>query len=364
VSFGARALIRLGALKTNFERIREAANGAKVMAVVKANAYGHGLQTVVKNLPDADSFAVARYSEALELHSAGTKRPIVLLKGILDAEELSEALQRGFEMVVHCTRQVELLEQAAAGNATVWLKLDTGMRRLGFEPDRSDDLIARLNGCRSVGEVRLMTHLANADDKEDDATSRQVAAFRSVLRRFDGAFSIANSAGLLAWPETIAAGHDISRSWVRAGLCLYGVSPFPDTSGDDFGLRPVMEFSSKLIGVKALRTGEAVGYGGTWKAPAPTTLGIVSAGYGDGYTRFLPSGTPVLVDGRRVALAGRISMDMSAVDLGAGATDEVGAPVTLWGEGLPVEEVAAYGATIPYQLLCGLTHREPNEILE
>jgi alanine racemase len=364
VSFGARALIRLGALKNNFERIRETANGAKVMAVVKANAYGHGLQTVAGNLPDADSFAVARYSEALQLHNVGTGKPIVLLKGFLDSGELSGSLHRGFEMVVHCARQVELLERATTGNAIVWLKLDTGMRRLGFEPDRADDLIARLNSCRSVAEVRLMTHLANADDKEDDTTSRQLAAFRSILRRFDGAFSIANSAGILGWPETIAAGHDISRSWVRAGLCLYGVSPFPDTTGGDFGLRPAMEFSSKLIGVKALCAGEAVGYGGAWKAPAPTTLGIVSAGYGDGYTRFLPSGTPVLVDGRRVALAGRVSMDMAAVDLGAGATEEVGAPVTLWGERLPVEEVAACAGTIPYQLLAGLTHREPKEILE
>lgn len=364
MSFGARALIRLGALKNNFERIREAANGAKVMAVVKANAYGHGLQTVVGNLAQADSFAVARYSEALELDNAGTGKPIVLLKGILDSEELSHALHRGFELVVHCARQVELLERAVAGNATVWLKLDTGMRRLGFEPEQARELIVRLNNCRSVGEVRLMTHLANADDRQDDATSRQVDAFRTILRRFDGAFSIANSAGLLGWPATIAAGHDISRSWIRPGLCLYGVSPFPDSSGGDFGLSPVMEFSSRLIGVKALRTGEAVGYGGTWKAPAPTTLGIVSAGYGDGYTRFLPSGTPVLVDGRRVALAGRVSMDLAAVDLGADATDEIGAPVTLWGEGLPVEEVAACAGTIPYQLLCGLTHREPKEILE
>ena len=364
MSFGARALIRLGALENNFERVCAAANGAKVMAVVKANAYGHGLRTVVGNLPDADSFAVARYSEALQLHDVGTGKPIVLLKGILDSEELSDALYRGFEMVVHCARQVELLERATTGNAIVWLKLDTGMRRLGFEPDRADDLIVRLNNCRSVAEVRLMTHLANADDKDDDTTSRQLAAFRPILRRFDGAFSIVNSAGLLGWPETIAASYDSSRSWVRAGLCLYGVSPFPGTSGGDFGLKPVMEFSSKLIGVKVLRAGDAVGYGGTWKASAPTRLGIVSAGYGDGYTRFLPSGTPVLVDGRRVALVGRVSMDMAAVDLGADATDEPGAPVTLWGPGLPVEEVAAHAGTIPYQLLSGLTHRERSEVLE
>jgi alanine racemase len=364
VSFGARALIRLGALKGNFDRIREAANGARLMAVVKANAYGHGLQTVVRNLPDADSFAVARYSEAVELHHAGIASPIVLLKGCLDSVELSDALLRGFELVVHCERQVELLERSATGDAIVWLKLDTGMGRLGFEPGRADDLIARLNDCRSVREVRLMTHLARADEKKDDATPRQIAAFRSILEHFDGGFSIANSAGLFGWPEAVAAGHDPSRSWVRAGLCLYGVSPFPGTSGLDFGLSPVMDFASKLIAVKSLRAGDAVGYGGTWRAPARTTLGIVSAGYGDGYTRFMPSGTPVLVDGRRVPLAGRVSMDMAAVDLGADATDQVGAPVTLWGEGLPVEEVAARAGTIPYQLLAGLTRRERSEALD
>jgi alanine racemase len=288
----------------------------------------------------------------------------VLQKGCLDSVELSDALQRGFELVVHCERQVELLERSTTGEATVWLKLDTGMGRLGFEPGRAADLIARLNDCRSVREVRLMTHLARADEKEDDATPRQVAAFQSILDRFDGGFSIANSAGLFGWPETVAAGHDRSRSWVRAGLCLYGVSPFPGTSGLDFGLRPAMDFVSKLIAVKSLRAGDTVGYGGTWRAPARTTLGIVSAGYGDGYTRFLPSGTPVLVDGRRVPLAGRVSMDMAAVDLGADATDRVGAPVTLWGEGLPVEEVAARAGTIPYQLLAGLTRRERSEALD
>jgi alanine racemase len=364
VSFGARALVRLGALKSNFERIRKAAGGARVMAVVKANAYGHGLVTVAANLPEADSLAVARYSEALTLHDAGIASPIVLLKGVLDSAELAGALRRGFEPVVHCERQVELLEQSTIGAATVWLKLDTGMRRLGFEPGRADELIARLTRCRSVREVRLMTHLSNADDREDDATPRQIAAFRPALARFGGMFSIANSAAILGWPEAAAAGHDVSRSWVRAGLCLYGVSPFPHTSGADFGLEPVMEFSAKLIAVKTLGAAEPVGYGGDWTSAAPTTLGIVSAGYGDGYTRFLPPGTPVLVDGRRVALAGRISMDMAAVDLGPGANDRVGAPVTLWGDGLPVEEVAAHAGTIPYQLLAGLTHRERSEIAE
>jgi alanine racemase len=358
VSFGARAHICLGALKHNFQRIRAAAKGAKVMAIVKANAYGHGLATVAMNLPDADSFAVARYSEAIALADAGITKPIVLLQGVIDADELEDALRRRFELVVHCDRQIELLREAAVGSATVWLKLDTGMRRLGFDPASVEVLLARLHGCAAVGEIRLMTHLANADDRADDTTDRQLDDFRQILKRFNGHISIANSPALLGWPEAITAGHDASRSWVRAGICLYGISPFANSSGSDFDLRPVMQFLSRLIAVKRLRAGESVGYGGTWQAPEDTRLGIISAGYGDGYSRFLPSGTPVLVNGRRTRLAGRISMDMAAVDLGCDATDEVGAPVTLWGEGLPVEEVAAYAGTIPYQLLCGVTNRE------
>ncbi|MEX2123160.1 MAG: alanine racemase [Woeseia sp.] len=356
---GARALIRLGALKHNLRRIREAANGAKVLAVVKADAYGHGLTTVAESLPDVDGFAVARYREAIELDDAGIRKPIVLLEGICDAAELEDALRRRFQLVVHCDRQIELLEDAPPGAAAVWLKLDTGMHRLGFDPAGTPRLVTRLNACRAVGEVRLMTHLANADNPADDMTARQLDTFRRASNGFDGHVSIANSPGLFAWPEAISAGHERSRSWVRAGISLYGISPFSARSGCDLGLRAVMEFSSTLIGVKSVRAGDAVGYGATWQAPQDTVIGIVSAGYGDGYTRFLPSGTPVLVNGRRRSLAGRISMDMAAVDLGPGATDRIGAPVTLWGEGLPLEDIAAYAGTIPYQLLCGVTQRTP-----
>jgi alanine racemase len=357
VSSGARALIRLGALRHNFQRIRDAANGAHVLAVVKGNAYGHGLTTVARGLPDADGFAVARYHEAVELLDAGIRQPIVLLEGILDAGELGEATRRRFQPVVHCERQIELLEEAPAGNATIWLKLDTGMHRLGFDPEAAGVLLTRLNACRAVGEVRLMTHLANADDRADDMTARQLGIFRQALRGFDGHISIANSAGIFGWPETISAGRDVSRSWVRAGISLYGISPFSNGCGSDLGLKAVMEFSTTLIGVKPVLAGDRVGYGAAWEARGDTVVGILAAGYADGYTRFLPSGTPVLVNGRRTRLAGRISMDMAAVDLGPGATDTIGAPVTLWGESLPVEEIAAHAGTIAYQLLCGVTNR-------
>lgn len=357
MSCGARALISLGALEHNLRRIRTAASGANVLAVVKADAYGHGLTTVAGALRDADGFAVARYEEALELFDAGSKKPIVILEGVVDAAELEGALQKGFQPVVHCERQIRLLQSASGGGATVWLKLDTGMRRLGFEPEQAAALVGTLQACKAVAEVRLMTHLANADIASDVVTPRQVEIFRKAVERFDGDISVANSPGLFGWPEAISAGLDPARSWVRAGIALYGVSPFPESRGVDLGLRPVMEFSTTLIAVKQIRKGDRVGYGGTWEAPGDTVLGIIAAGYGDGYTRFLPSGTPVLVDGRPARLAGRVSMDMAAVDLGPGATGQPGAPVTLWGRELPVEEIAQHAGTIPYHLVCGLTSR-------
>ena len=358
MSCGARALIRLGALEHNLKRIRQVAGGANVLAVVKADAYGHGLTRVAKRLPDVDGFAVARFAEAIELQDAGIERPIVLLEGVCDATELDEALRRRFHLVAHSERQIELLEGASVAASTiVWLKLDTGMHRLGFHPERSAALVQRLEACPVVGEVRLMTHLANADHRSDDMTARQLDIFRQAARGFEGHISVANSPGLFGWPQSICVGREPSRSWVRAGLCLYGVSPFPNSCGSDLGLRPVMEFSTTLIDVKPIRAGDPVGYSASWRAPQDTVLGILAAGYGDGYSRFLASGTPVLVNGRRSSLAGRVSMDMAAVDLGPGAKDEIGAPVTLWGEDLPVEEIAAGAGTIPYQLLCGVTGR-------
>jgi len=359
VSFGARALIKLGALKHNLQVIRDKAKDTRVMAVVKANAYGHGMLEVADALSDADSLAVARVTEAQALRDAGIESPVVILEGVFTAGELGVAASSNCEIVVHCMEQLELLEQLGAVHLAVWLKFDTGMNRLGFPVSQADALIDRARKCSAIGKLRLMSHLANADERNDDTTHKQLRLFQSISENFDGDVSIANSAGIFGWPDTsLAPSGDI---WIRPGISLYGISPFKGASGADLGLRPVMQFRSQLISVKPISAGERVGYCGAWEAARDSIIGIIAAGYGDGYSRFLPTGTPVLVNDRRVALAGRVSMDMIAVDLGPGASDAVGDPALLWGEGLPVEEIADQAGTIPYQLVCGVMNREPGE---
>jgi alanine racemase len=367
VTFGARALIRLGALKHNLSVIRDAAPGAKVMAVVKANAYGHGLETVAASLGDADAFAVARLPEAIRLHESGIDKPIVLLAGAMSNAELGDALQRGFELVVHCTEQLEQLEAAGQSRAVVWLKFDTGMNRLGFAPEQAPELIERVRRCRAVGELRLMSHLASADELDHPMTRQQLGHFREIADGFDGAVSIANAPGALGWPELRGTGETLGTTgdhWIRPGIALYGISPFPGRTGADLGLIPVMQFEARLIAVKPLREGARVGYKGRYRAQKDSMLGIISAGYGDGYTRHFRTGTPVLINGRRVPLVGLVSMDLMAVDLGAFANDKVGDIVTLWGKGLPVEEVAPWADAIPYELVCGVMNREASEVVD
>ena len=361
MTFGARALIRLGALQDNLKVIRNAAAGAKIMAVIKANAYGHGIMTVAGSLAEADSFAVARLPEAIQLYESGVEKPIVLLAGALTAEELDEALQRGFELVVHCVEQIELLESSRYGHAVVWLKFDTGMNRLGFLPGDADTLIPRLQACPAVGELRLMSHFASADELENPATEDQLNAFREIVEGFDGAVSIANTPGTLGWSQMRDAASLLGFTgdhWVRPGIALFGISPFPGQTGADIGLSPVMRFEARLMATKPLREGARVGYKGRYRSQRDTTMGIISAGYGDGYSRHFRTGTPVLLNGRRVPLIGIVSMDMIAVDLGPGARDSVGDIATLWGPGLPVEEVAPWADAIPYELVCGVMHRE------
>ncbi len=306
------------------------------MAVIKANAYGHGMVPVAKNIRDVDAFAVARLAEALELRAAGIKTPIVLLAGVFNDVDLRGAIDQGFQIVVHCPEQVELLEEYGHGQTIVWLKFDTGMHRLGFDPQHADELIQRLGDCAAVQELRLMSHLASADDRGNSSTSDQMAAFSELTRGFPGAVSIANSAGALGWP---ALEGDV---WIRPGILLFGLSPFADQTALGLGLKPVMQFEARLIAKKPLAKGALVGYGGAYTAPEDTTIGIISAGYGDGYTRHFRSGTPVLINSRRVPLIGNVSMDMIAVDLGNDARDQVGDLAILWGDGLPVEEVAPW----------------------
>ena len=367
MSFGARALIRLGALEHNFKVIREAAPDARVMAVLKANAYGHGMITCAHHLGDVDAIAVARLPEAIRLRESGIDNPIVLLSGVLNEDEQRSALWRGFELVVHCPEQVALLESATDGQTVVWLKVDTGMNRLGFDPADAQQMIARLRSMDSVAELRLMTHLASADEQGNSHTLEQLESFRSVAAGFAGAVSVGNTAGTLGWAQLqdpqASFGHT-GEHWIRPGIALFGISPFEGRNGSQLGLKPVMRFEARLIAVKPLKKGALVGYKGAWQAPGDSVLGIISAGYGDGYSRHFQSGTPVLINGRTVPLVGKVSMDMIAVDLGPDATDMVGDIATLWGGGLLVEDVAPYADAIPYELVCGVTHREASEIVE
>jgi alanine racemase len=354
VSSPIRAEVSAAALRHNLARIREVAPASRVMAVVKANAYGHGLVQVAGCLPEADAFGVARFSEALALRAAGIRQPVVLLEGLLDAGELPEAARQGFELVVHCEEQVAMLEQARGeGRFVAWLKVDTGMNRLGFRPEEVEAVLARLEALGPrLRELRLMTHFASADEHENPATARQLQGFGRLTGRRNWQRSLCNSAGLFAHPEAHA-------EWVRPGIALYGVSPFAELLGCELGLRPAMRLVSTVIAVRRVKAGEGVGYGGAWRAPRDTQVAIVAAGYGDGLPRALPFGTPVLLGGERAGVVGRVSMDMLAVDVGRLPAVRVGDAAVLWGPELPVEEIAAHAGTIPYELLCGVSQRVP-----
>ena len=355
MSSGPRALIDTAALRHNLAVVRERAAGARVMAVIKANAYGHGLVSTARALSGADAFGVARLEEGLALRDSGLTQTVVLLEGVFSGEDLMAAAQRGCEIVVHSRAQLALLEQwQGAGQVRVWFKIDSGMNRLGFRLEQSLSAWERLMRTnRALGTPRLMTHLAVADERNDPRTLQQVREFEQAVATLPGAGaaerSIANSAGLLAWPQS--RGH-----WVRPGLSLYGISPFPNELAQDFGLKPVMTLTTKLIAVGEVAVGEGVGYGATWKAARRSLIGIAAVGYGDGYPRHMSSGAPVLVNGRSVPLAGRVSMDMIAVDI-TDAPAAVGDPVVLWGEGLPAEQLALHADTIPYELVCGVSQR-------
>lgn len=348
----ARATVNREALRHNLSVARHAAARARVFSVLKANAYGHGLLPVADALAaDSDGFAVACLEEALPLRDAGYEHRILLLEGAFSGEEIAEAAARRLDLVVHSHWQLEQLETCPpAADVDIWVKVNTGMNRLGFAPDETVAVTKRLRRVSSIGTIRHMTHLSCADDRyDDDTTSRQLAAFDAAAAGFGGERSASNSAGTLGWPAA-------QLDWVRPGICLYGASPFIDR-GPRPPLRPVMTLEASLIATRWQRAGDAVGYGGGFVCPEDMPTGIVSIGYGDGYPRHAPNGTPVLVDGRRVGIAGRVSMDMVAVDLRDHPRATAGDAVVLWGEGLPAEEVAAHCGTIAYELFCRLTGR-------
>lgn len=346
------ASIDLDALQHNFAVVRRHAPHSKIIAVLKANAYGHGLLPVAHALARADAYAVARVEEALVLRANGITRPILVLGGFFSAEALPLLAVHDLQTTIHTREQLALLEQAhLPAPIKVWLKLDTGMNRLGLRAEELPAFIERLTRCKNVVQpFNLMTHFSQSDEQDGPATRLQIAEFNRLTAHLPGERAMANSAGILAWPD--------SRSdWIRPGIMLYGASPFGGQLASEHDLRPVMTLKSQLIATRACKQGENVGYGGHWVAPHDTILGVVAVGYGDGYPRMAPEGTPVLVNGRRVPIVGRVSMDMITVDLGPGAHDKSGDEVTLWGEGLPVEQVAEKIGTIPYELLTRLTAR-------
>ncbi|HEY0634077.1 MAG TPA: alanine racemase [Gammaproteobacteria bacterium] len=350
----ARAVIDLGALRHNLAVARRAAPHSRIMAAVKANGYGHGLVRVARALEDADAFGVAALSEAVELREAGIAQPIVLLEGFFHGDELAHIARLGLEVALHHLPQLEALERfISPAPVSVWIKIDTGMHRLGFAPEQVAEVRERLLSLGERARLRgFMTHFANADDRNDAMTLRQLEQFTRATVSYAGERASANSAGLLGWPQSHA-------DWVRPGIMLYGASPFIGRTGVQEGLRPVMTLHSELIAVNTLKAGDAVGYGGSWRCPEPMKVGVVAIGYGDGYPRHVPTGTPVLVNGKRVPLVGRVSMDMITVDLRTQPEARVGDPVVLWGEGLPVEEITESAGTISYDLLCRITRRVP-----
>ena len=347
-----RARIDGAALAANLARVRQIAPRSKVMAVIKANAYGHGLLIAARALRDADALAVARLEEALPLRRAGIRQQIVLLEGVNDAEHLDEAGAQQLDLVVHDPSHLPLLAGYRGDHRFhLWIKVDTGMNRLGFRPEQYAGVLQQLRALQPAS-LRLMTHLAGADDPEGEEVGQQMARFQPLLAGNTLEVSIANSAALLSAPALHA-------DWVRPGLALYGVSPFAHRNGADLGLEPAMTLETTVIAVREVPAGECVGYGGAWQAARDSRIAILAAGYADGLLRGLPNGTPVALNGGRASLVGRVSMDMVAVDVTDLPPVQVGDRAQLWGAQLPVEELARTARTIPYELLCGISQRVP-----
>lgn len=349
----ATVVVNRRALRHNLQRLRELAPASRLVAVVKANAYGHGLLETARTLPDADAFGVARLEEALRLREGGITHPILLLEGFFSADELPQVAALHLDTVVHSVEQLNALETAElAQPVTVWMKLDTGMHRLGVHPEEAEAFYQRLTQCKNVRQpVNIVSHFARADEPDCGVTERQLDLFTAFSEGKPGMRSIAASGGTLLWPQA-------HFDWVRPGIILYGVSPLDRRPwGEDFGFQPAMTLTSSLIAVREHKAGEAVGYGGTWISERDTRLGVVAMGYGDGYPRSAPSGTPVLVNGREVPIVGRVAMDMICIDLGPESQDHVGDSVVFWGEGLPVERIAEITGISGYELITRLTSR-------
>jgi alanine racemase len=346
------ATIDIAALRHNLHIAKQHAQQAKVWAVVKANAYGHGLERGMRGFAQADGLALIEPEGALQLRELGWRKRILLLEGVFDTQDLAVAIAHNVDLVVHNEAQLAMLEQTPlAAPVDVYLKVNSGMNRLGFVPQACRRVYERLRAVQAVRAISFMTHFANAERADHAALplSEQLRRFHLATEGLPGERSLSNSAADLLHPECAA-------DWVRPGVMLYGGSP-SDATAHALGLRPAMQLSSEIIGVQHIAAGDAVGYGSQFVAEQPMTVGVVACGYADGYPRHAPSGTPVIVDGVRTRLIGRVSMDMISVDLTPIAGARVGSAVELWGEALPIDEVAHAAGTIGYELMCAIAPR-------
>lgn len=348
----AEAIIHLPSLQHNYRYLKSLCGDNPLIAVIKGDAYGHSARDVALALPDADMFAVARIEEAIELRESGVDTEILLLEGCFCLEDLQLASRYQFQLVIHHLSQLEQFENTALDKPiSVWLKLDTGMHRVGIQSDEVEYFAKRIARSTNIeGELNFLSHFSCADDLLSQKTQQQISNFSNLTDAYKGKKSIANSAGLLFWPNSH---YDVARS----GIALYGISPVEDQTGAELNLKPVMTLKTRLISVREHQKSQPVGYGEMWHSTQDTSIGVIAMGYGDGYPRLAPEGTPVWINGRQVPIVGRVSMDMITVDLGSESQDKIGDDVELWGSQLPIEKVAQAIGTIPYELTIKLTQR-------
>lgn len=348
------AVISRRAVKHNYQKIKSLAPNSQVISVLKANAYGHGLLEMARILSDSDAFGVARLEEALAIREGNIGKPILLMEGFFEQNDIEILMQHNIQTVVHSLEQIRQLETTCIDSPAtlkVWLKIDTGMNRLGIAPRQFKEALSRLKSLSYVdNNINFMTHFSCADDLRNDFTAQQISQFYRLVDNESGQLTLANSAGILAWPEAHA-------DWIRPGLLLYGCSPMIDRIGAQDGFEAAMTLSTSVIAIKPLLHGERVGYGAHWQADTDTQLGVIAIGYGDGYPRHAKTGTPVLINGKRYPIVGRVSMDMVTVDLGNAHDVNCGDTAIMWGSQLPVEEIAQWADTICYELILQLTSR-------
>jgi alanine racemase len=350
------ATIHLDSMQHNLARARACAAGAKLWAVVKANAYGHGLERGMRGFAAADGLALIETENALRLRELGWTKPVLLLEGFFDASDIPLLAEHNINSAVHSIEQIKMLEYTQLYRPIdVHLKMNTGMNRLGFRPDEYAAAYARLAAIPGIRNITMMTHFANADELEHPRLTivEQVRRFQQGAEGLAGPRSLSNSGGVLHQAEL---SRELENDWVRPGIMLYGGSP-GGKAASEYGLLPAMTLASEIIGIQRLAAGDSVGYGSRFEASGPMTVGVVACGYADGYPRHAPHGTPVIVDGVRTTLVGRVSMDMMTVDLTPVANARVGSRVTLWGDGLPIDEVAHAAGTIGYELMCAVAPR-------